>query len=129
MEQQRLVDALTAETMTLREDAASLQVRQSLLVVLTPVYYHNFKSLYESCLFPVGWSQAVVQKQTAELEQKLDTVMLVMAGLGLLETHTDPIQDCDFEAGGPHSFCLCFYGYMIIGKIFYIDVDFMLYSL
>ncbi|KAK5849676.1 hypothetical protein PBY51_013990 [Eleginops maclovinus] len=60
-EQRGLIDALTAETMTLREEAAALQ--------------------------------AGLQQRTEELEQKLDTVVLVMGGLGLLEAHVDPPQD------------------------------------
>ncbi|XP_035510850.1 spindle and centriole-associated protein 1 [Morone saxatilis] len=64
--QRGLIDALTAETMTLREEAAALQ--------------------------------AGLQLQTAELEQKLDTVVLVMGGLGLLEAHIDPPQDIDVKA-------------------------------
>ncbi|XP_037549821.1 spindle and centriole-associated protein 1 [Nematolebias whitei] len=62
-EQRGLIDALTAETMTLREEAAALQ-----------------KGL---------------QAQTAELEQKLDTVVLVMGGLGQLEGHMSPTKDSD----------------------------------
>ncbi|XP_051267181.1 spindle and centriole-associated protein 1 isoform X2 [Dicentrarchus labrax] len=64
--QRGLIDALTAETMTLREEAAALQ--------------------------------AGLQQQTAELEHKLDTVVLVMGGLGLLEAHIDPPQDVDVKA-------------------------------
>ncbi|KAE8279870.1 Spindle and centriole-associated protein 1 Coiled-coil domain-containing protein 52 [Larimichthys crocea] len=70
-EQRGLIDALTAETMTLREEAAALQ--------------------------------AGLQQQTAELEQKLDTVVLVMGGLGLLEAYTDPHQDSDVKAAGCQS--------------------------
>ncbi|XP_045923326.1 spindle and centriole-associated protein 1 isoform X2 [Micropterus dolomieu] len=65
-EQRGLIDALTAETMTLREEAAVLQ--------------------------------AGLQQQKAELEQKLDTVLLVMGGLGLLEAHIEPHQDGDINA-------------------------------
>ncbi|XP_042366474.1 spindle and centriole-associated protein 1 isoform X2 [Plectropomus leopardus] len=65
-EQRGLIDALTAETMTLREEAAALQ--------------------------------AELQQRTAELEQKLDTVVLVMGGLGLLEAHTDIPQESDVKA-------------------------------
>ncbi|XP_070709139.1 spindle and centriole-associated protein 1 isoform X2 [Pempheris klunzingeri] len=65
-EQRGLIDALTAETMTLREEAAALQ--------------------------------AGLQQRTAELEQKLDTVVLVMGELGLLEAHTGPPQDTDVKA-------------------------------
>ncbi|XP_026148669.1 spindle and centriole-associated protein 1 isoform X2 [Mastacembelus armatus] len=65
-EQRGLINALTAETMTLREEATTLQ--------------------------------EVLQQQTAELEQKLDTVVLVMGGLGLLEEHTDPSQDSNVKA-------------------------------
>ncbi|TKS87733.1 Spindle and centriole-associated protein 1 [Collichthys lucidus] len=70
-EQRGLIDALTAETMTLREEAAALQ--------------------------------AGLQQQTAELEQKLDTVVLVMGGLGLLEAYADPHQDSDVKAAGCQS--------------------------
>ncbi|XP_026216961.1 spindle and centriole-associated protein 1 isoform X2 [Anabas testudineus] len=65
-EQQGLIDALTAETMSLREETASLQ--------------------------------AALQWQTAELEKKLDTIVLLMGGLGLLEAHTDPAQDSGIKA-------------------------------
>ncbi|KAK9527743.1 hypothetical protein VZT92_014277 [Zoarces viviparus] len=65
-EQRRLIDALTAETMTLREEAAALQAES--------------------------------QQRTAELEQKLDSVVLLMGGLGLLEAHIDPPQESDAKA-------------------------------
>lgn len=64
IEQRGLVDALTTETLTLREEATALQ--------------------------------AGLQQRTAELEQKLDTVLLVMGGL--LENHIDPPQDSDVKA-------------------------------
>uniref|UniRef100_A0A1A8J7B3 Spindle and centriole-associated protein 1 n=1 Tax=Nothobranchius kuhntae TaxID=321403 RepID=A0A1A8J7B3_NOTKU len=60
--QRGLIDALTAEIMTLREEAAALQ--------------------------------AGLQRRTAELEHKLDSVVLVMGGLGLLGEHT-PHKDSD----------------------------------
>ncbi|KAK2886496.1 spindle and centriole-associated protein 1 isoform X1 [Channa argus] len=62
-EQQGLIDALTAETMTLREEAATLQT--------------------------------LLQRQTTEMEQKLDTIVLLMGGLGLLEAQT---QESDVKA-------------------------------
>ncbi|XP_074478334.1 spindle and centriole-associated protein 1 [Sebastes fasciatus] len=65
-EHRGLIDALTAETMTLREEATALQ--------------------------------AGLQQRTTELEQKLDTVVLVMGGLGLLEEHVDPPRDSDVKA-------------------------------
>ncbi|XP_053198468.1 spindle and centriole-associated protein 1 [Scomber japonicus] len=65
-EQRGLIDALTAETMTLREEAATLQ--------------------------------AELQQQTAELEQKLDTVVLAMGGLGQLGGHIFPPQESDIKA-------------------------------
>ncbi|KAA8580759.1 spindle and centriole-associated protein 1 isoform X1 [Etheostoma spectabile] len=68
-EQRGLIDALTAEMMTLREEAAALQ--------------------------------AELQQQTAELEQKLDTVVLVMGGLGLLEAHIDPPQEAAASQSAP----------------------------
>ncbi|GAA6217312.1 spindle and centriole-associated protein 1 [Lates japonicus] len=68
-EQRGLIDALTAETMTLREEAVALQTG--------------------------------LQQQTAELEQKLDTLVLVVGGLGLLEAHTDPLQESDVKAAVP----------------------------
>ncbi|KAK5897877.1 hypothetical protein CgunFtcFv8_015341 [Champsocephalus gunnari] len=58
-EQRGLIDALTAETMALREEAAL---------------------------------QAGLQQRTEELEQKLDTVVLLMGGLGLLEAPIAPPQ-------------------------------------
>ncbi|XP_034562126.1 spindle and centriole-associated protein 1 [Notolabrus celidotus] len=63
--QRVLIDALTAETMTLREEAATLQ--------------------------------AGLLHRTAEIEQKLDTVVLVMGGLGLLQDHAYPAQDSNVE--------------------------------
>ncbi|KAM8823740.1 spindle and centriole-associated protein 1 isoform 2-T2 [Spinachia spinachia] len=60
-EQRGLIDALTAETMTLREEAAA--------------------------------QQSGLQQRTTELEQKLDTVVLLMGGLGLLEAPVDPPRD------------------------------------
>uniref|UniRef100_A0A3B4UR45 Spindle and centriole-associated protein 1 n=1 Tax=Seriola dumerili TaxID=41447 RepID=A0A3B4UR45_SERDU len=65
-EQRGLIDALTAETLTLKEEAAALQ--------------------------------AGLQQRTAELEQKVDAVVLVIGGLGLLEANTDPPQDSDVKA-------------------------------
>ncbi|KAI3355268.1 hypothetical protein L3Q82_018122 [Scortum barcoo] len=65
-EQRGLIDALTAEAMTLRQEATALQTG--------------------------------LQQQTAELEQKLDTVVLVMGGLGLLEPQMDPPQNSDVKA-------------------------------
>ncbi|XP_029002166.1 spindle and centriole-associated protein 1 [Betta splendens] len=62
-EQRGLIDALTAETMTLREEAVTLQ--------------------------------AVLQRQTAELQQKFDTVVLLMGDLGLQD---DAPQDSDIGA-------------------------------
>ncbi|KAM6970930.1 spindle and centriole-associated protein 1 isoform 2-T2 [Tautogolabrus adspersus] len=70
-EQRGLIDALTAETMTLREEAATLQ--------------------------------AGLLQQTAELEQKLDTVLLVIGGLGLLEAHMDPPEDSRVKASALQS--------------------------
>ncbi|KAK2859487.1 hypothetical protein Q5P01_004107 [Channa striata] len=65
-EQRGLIDALTAETMNLREEATTLQT--------------------------------LLQRQTAEMEQKLDSVLLVMGGLGLLETHNNKPQESDVNA-------------------------------
>uniref|UniRef100_A0A3Q3W504 Spindle and centriole-associated protein 1 n=1 Tax=Mola mola TaxID=94237 RepID=A0A3Q3W504_MOLML len=72
-EQRGLIDALTAETMTLREEAAALQAR--------------------------------LQQQIAELEQKLDTVVLVMGDTGLLKPPGYPHQDSDIIPAG--AFCVC----------------------
>lgn len=58
-------------------------------------------------MFLSGSSQAGLQQQTAELEQKLDTVVLVMGGLGLLEAYADPHQDSDVKAAGSNSVCVC----------------------
>ncbi|XP_008394534.1 spindle and centriole-associated protein 1 isoform X2 [Poecilia reticulata] len=66
-EQRGLMDALTAETMTLREEGAALQ-------------------------------------RTAELEQKLDSVVLLMGGLGLLGEQTKPSRDSD---GRVSQSCVC----------------------
>uniref|UniRef100_A0A3Q2PP57 Spindle and centriole-associated protein 1 n=1 Tax=Fundulus heteroclitus TaxID=8078 RepID=A0A3Q2PP57_FUNHE len=62
-EQRGLIDALTAESMSLREEAAALQ--------------------------------AGLERRTAELEQKLDSVVLLMGGLGLLGDQMSPPKDCD----------------------------------
>lgn len=62
-EQRGLIDALTAESMTLREEAAALQ--------------------------------GGLQQRTAELEQKLDSVVLLMGGLGLLGEEMNPPSDSD----------------------------------
>ncbi|XP_069559702.1 spindle and centriole-associated protein 1 isoform X2 [Brachyistius frenatus] len=70
-EQWGLIDALTAETMTLREEAAALR--------------------------------AGFQQRTAELEQKLDSVVLVMGGLGLLGERMSVPQDSDVGAAGCQS--------------------------
>ncbi|XP_029955611.1 spindle and centriole-associated protein 1 [Salarias fasciatus] len=70
-EQRALIDALTAETMTLREETASLQ--------------------------------AELQQRTSELEEKLDSVVLVMGGLGLLGQHSDASQVLDVSAAECHS--------------------------
>ncbi|XP_040023322.2 spindle and centriole-associated protein 1 isoform X2 [Gasterosteus aculeatus] len=69
-EQRGLIDALTAETMALREEAAALQ--------------------------------SGLQQRTTELEEKLDTVVLLMGGLGLLEAPVDPPQDSDSRAAGSY---------------------------
>lgn len=45
-------------------------------------------------------SQARLQQQTAEVEQKLDTVVMVMGGLGLLEIQDDRHQEPNFKAAG-----------------------------
>ncbi|KAL3972857.1 nuclear respiratory factor 1 [Sarotherodon galilaeus] len=67
-EQQRLIDALTAETMTLREEATALQ--------------------------------AGLQQRTAELERKLDTVVLAMGGLGLLSEHSGQTPHSEVKVAG-----------------------------
>lgn len=41
------------------------------------------------------------------MEQKLDTVVLVMGGLGLLEAHEDSYQNADDKAAGSYSVCAC----------------------
>lgn len=99
-EQRGLIDALTAETMTLREEVAAMQVRRSLPPGLALVYRSDSNYIEESCFFLFGSSQARLQQQTAELEQKFDTVVLMMGGLGILEAHGDPHQDSDVKAAG-----------------------------
>lgn len=106
-EQRGLIDALTAETMTLREEAVALQVRQSFPHGLTLVYSPDSSCTDKSCFFISGSSQAGLQQQTAELEQNLNTVVLVMGGLGLLEAHIDPPQDPDVKPAGLYSVCMC----------------------
>ncbi|XP_030612713.1 spindle and centriole-associated protein 1 isoform X2 [Archocentrus centrarchus] len=70
-EQRGLIDALTAESMTLREEAAALQ--------------------------------AGLQQRTADLEQKLDTVVLAMGGLGLLGERSSPPPHSECKAAGCQS--------------------------
>lgn len=77
-EQRGLIDALTAETMTLREEAAAVHVRHFIYLFSSSVQVVFF--IYVSYFL---LSQAGLQQRTAELEQKLDTVVLVMGGLGL----------------------------------------------
>lgn len=98
-EQRGLIDALTAETMTLREEVAALQVGRSHHHGLTRVCWSDSNYAGKLC---VCSSQVRLQQQTAELEQKLDTLVLVTGGLGLLEAHSDPQQDC----GAAGSYCL-----------------------
>ncbi|XP_008306207.1 spindle and centriole-associated protein 1 isoform X3 [Cynoglossus semilaevis] len=64
-EQQDLIDALTAETMTLREEAATMQVG--------------------------------LQQRISELEQKFDSVVMLIGSLGLLQPDADPCQDCNIK--------------------------------
>ncbi|XP_014830888.1 PREDICTED: spindle and centriole-associated protein 1 isoform X1 [Poecilia mexicana] len=71
-EQRGLMDALTAETMTLREEGAALQTG--------------------------------LQQRTADLEQKLDSVVLLMGGLGLLGEQTKPSRD---SGGRVSQSCVC----------------------
>ncbi|XP_038149551.1 spindle and centriole-associated protein 1 isoform X3 [Cyprinodon tularosa] len=71
-EQRGLIDALTAETMTLREEAAA--------------------------------SQAALQQRTADLEQKLDSVVLLMGGLGLLGDQMIPVKDSEESLSQSNAF-------------------------
>lgn len=103
--------------MTLREEAATLQVRQSLTHDLTQVYYSHSNCTDKCCLILAGSSQAVLQWQTAGLEKKLDTILLSMGGVGLLEPHTDLPQDSDIKAAGlTVTVCLFFHGIVVIGE-------------
>lgn len=102
--------------MTLREEAAALQVRRSLPHGLSLVCKPDSNCTDKSCFPLFGSSKAGLQQQTAELEQKLDTVVLVMGGLGLLEAHEDSYQSADDKAAGSLSvcvyMCVSFYGYL-----------------
>ncbi|XP_027860710.1 spindle and centriole-associated protein 1 isoform X1 [Xiphophorus couchianus] len=71
-EQRGLMDALTAETMTLREEGAAMQ--------------------------------AGLLQRTTELEQKLDSVVLLMSGLGVLGEQTKPSRVSD---GRVSQSCVC----------------------
>ncbi|XP_043960741.1 spindle and centriole-associated protein 1 [Gambusia affinis] len=71
-EQRGLMDALTAETMTLREEGAALQ--------------------------------AGLLQRTTELEQKLDSVVLLMSELGILGEQTKPSRVSD---GRVSQSCVC----------------------
>lgn len=89
-EQRGLIDALTAETMALREEAAAVQVQPFIYLVsssMRVLFFH----FYISC-FLLRASQADLQRRTAELEQKLDNVVLAMGGLGLLGEPSSPYQ-------------------------------------
>lgn len=103
-EQRGLIDALTAETMALREEVAALQVRQIPPRGLTLVCWSDSNYGIKSC---VCSSQARLQQQTAELEQRLDTLVLVTGGLGLLEAHSDPQQDSAVKAAGSYCLFMC----------------------
>lgn len=92
-EQRGLIDALTAESMSLREEAAALQVgggaarSMTLCVIQDPTFW---------CI----WSQASLQQQSTELEQKLDMVVLAMGGLAQPDTHVEPHQGSDVRITG-----------------------------
>lgn len=112
-----MIDALTAETMTLREEAATLQVRRS-LPTLSQIYYSHSNCTHKCCLILAGCSQAVMQWQTAGLEKKLDTILLSMGGLGLLEQHADLPLDSNIRAPGPYTLYLSFHGIVVICEYF-----------
>lgn len=99
-EQQALIDALTAETMNLREEAATLQVKKFTQPKTTLL--RKYLLCYEPVL--LGSSQAELLQRMAELEQKLDTVVLVMGELGLPKANADPPEGSNVEAAVSYCF-------------------------
>ena len=95
-EQRGMIDALTAETLTLREESAALQVRIEIThtVSLYITCTLRMASKANSCFFIslcamkrsliVISLQAGLQQRACDLEQRLDTVVLVLGGLGVL---------------------------------------------
>ena len=74
----------------------TLLSKSSLLLVSNRTYKSFFNFIGVS-------SQAGLLQRTTELEQKLDAVVLLIGGLGLLEAHTDPPRDSEVKAAG--SYC------------------------
>ena len=68
----------------------------------TVFYFSGFQLCWWMLCKP---SQARLQQQIAELEQKLDTVVLVMGDTGLLKPPGYPHQDSDIIPAG--TFCVC----------------------
>lgn len=94
-EQRALIDALTVESLTLREESATLQV---LLFVLKQ-YYPDVICRFVPAdailmVFVIASTQARLQQQISELEQRLDAVVLVVGRPDCAEPHTtDQITD------------------------------------
>lgn len=83
-EQRALIDALTVESLTLREESATLQVE---LFVLKQ-YYPDFSFSPFLMVFVVASVQARLQHQISELEQRLEAVVLVVGRPDSAEPHT-----------------------------------------
>lgn len=95
--QQRLIDALSTETMALREEVTLLQVKPADPVTRCQAPTLQLTASSSKHSTPL---QTRLQQQSADMEQKLDTVVLVMGELGLLEAGGEPRQGSGPAAGG-----------------------------
>ncbi len=88
-EQRALIDALTVESLTLREESANLQVNylafSNIIQILLASLSINVPFLM---VFVVASMQARLQQQISDLEQRLDAVVLVMGRPDSAEPHT-----------------------------------------
>ncbi len=88
-EQRALIDALTVESLTLREESANLQVNY--------LAFRNFIQMLFASLsihmpflmvFVFVFMQARLQQQISDLERRLDAVVLVVGRPDSAEPHT-----------------------------------------
>lgn len=88
-EQRALIDALTVESLTLREESANLQVNylafsNIILILLASLSIH----MQFLMVFVVASMQARLQQQISDLEQRLDAVVLVVGRPDSADSHT-----------------------------------------